>query len=146
MGQNNWKLAKIQHLEQSKTLFEWWKYNQKPNPRFQAVIHRPNLCYSKISKRWLRKEYTISSGAGKNTTSQTSFRNGVLYVLAWVTWVRGCIGGVLTWVARVASLCGWCGSMGDMGGLLTCVACYYYCYCCYWNTTLKKKMLSVNLY
>ena len=35
------------------------------------MIHRPNLYYSKISKRKLKKEYAISSGTGKNRTSQT---------------------------------------------------------------------------
>ena len=35
------------------------------------MIHRPNLYYSKISKRKLKKEYSISSGTGKNRTSQT---------------------------------------------------------------------------
>ena len=33
--------------------------------------HRPNLYNSKISKRKLKKEYAISSGTGKNRTSQT---------------------------------------------------------------------------
>ena len=57
---------------------ERWKYNQKPNTRFQAVIHRPNLYYSKISKRKLKKvilkkieKNTIFSGTGKNATSHT---------------------------------------------------------------------------
>ena len=45
------------------------KYIIKPNPCFQAVIHRPNLYYSKISKRKWKKEYTISSERGKNRTS-----------------------------------------------------------------------------
>ena len=71
MEQNNWRLSKNSYLEQSETLFERWGYNQKPNPCFQAVIHRPNLYYSKISKRKLKKEYAISSGTGKNRTSQT---------------------------------------------------------------------------
>ena len=35
------------------------------------MIHRPNLYYSKMSKRKLKKEWTISSGTGKNTTSWT---------------------------------------------------------------------------
>ena len=35
------------------------------------MIHRPNLYYSKISKRKLKKEYAISSGTGENRTSQT---------------------------------------------------------------------------
>ena len=35
------------------------------------MIPRPKLYYSKISKRKLKKEYTISSGTGKNTISQT---------------------------------------------------------------------------
>ena len=35
------------------------------------MIHRPNLYYSKISKRKLKKEYAIFSGTGKNRTSQT---------------------------------------------------------------------------
>ena len=52
------------------TLSSRGKHNQKPDPRFQAVIHRPNLYYSKISKRKLKKEYTISSGTGKNRTYQ----------------------------------------------------------------------------
>ena len=33
--------------------------------------HRPNLYYSKISKRKLKKEYAISSGTGENRTSKT---------------------------------------------------------------------------
>ena len=36
------------------------------------MIHRPNLYYSKISKKKLKNEYTTSSGTGKNTTSQTA--------------------------------------------------------------------------
>ena len=32
------RLAKKTYLEDSETLFERQKYNQKPNPRFQAVI------------------------------------------------------------------------------------------------------------
>ena len=35
------------------------------------MILRPNLYYSKISKRKLKKEYAISSGPRKNRTSQT---------------------------------------------------------------------------
>ena len=62
-------LAKKPSLEQSETLSENWKYNQKPNPCFKAVIHRPNVYYSKILKRKLKKEYTVSFGKGKNTTS-----------------------------------------------------------------------------
>ena len=48
-------------MEQSETLFEKQKYNQKPNRCFQAVIHRPSLYFSKISERKLKKEYTIFS-------------------------------------------------------------------------------------
>ena len=58
----------------------------------------------------------------------------------------GGVGGVLAWVAWVACLCGWracVGGVGGVGGVLTWVACYY-CYCYYWNTTLKKKMFSLN--
>ena len=40
-----------------------------------------------------------------------SLRNGVLFVLVWVTW--------------------WHASVGGVGGVLTWVACYYYCYCYY---------------
>ena len=58
-------IAKNSYLEESKTLFEKEKDNQKPNLHFRAVVHRPNLYYSKISKRKLKKEYTISSGTKK---------------------------------------------------------------------------------
>ena len=69
MGQNNWRLAKTQISGTDWDSLWEVKYYQKPNPCFQTVIHRPNLCYYKISKRKLKKEYTISSGTGKNTTS-----------------------------------------------------------------------------
>ena len=39
------------------------------NPCFQAVIHSPNLYYSKTSKRKFKKEYMISSGTGRNIIS-----------------------------------------------------------------------------
>ena len=39
------------------------------NTCFQAVIHNPNLYYSKISKRKLKKEYMIYSGTGRNIIS-----------------------------------------------------------------------------
>ena len=40
-------------------LFERGKYNRKPNPRFQAVIHRPNLYFSKIRKRKLKVQFPL---------------------------------------------------------------------------------------
>ena len=52
-------------------LFLRGKNNHKPNTRFPAVIHGSNSYYSKISKRKLKKEYTISSGIGKNKTVLT---------------------------------------------------------------------------
>ena len=55
----NWKKqVKVQqknpYLEQSETLFERRKDNCKPNPLPQAMIHSPNLYYSKIyqKKNW----------------------------------------------------------------------------------------------
>ena len=69
MEQNSSRLAKNPYLEQSETPFEGSKYNQKPNPCFQTVIHRPNLYYSRISKSKLKKEYAICSGTGKNKIS-----------------------------------------------------------------------------
>ena len=67
---DNSRLAKT-HVWKRVKLSLRGKYIIKPNPCFQAVIHRPNLYYSKISKRKLKKEYAISSGTGKNRTSQT---------------------------------------------------------------------------
>ena len=63
----------------------------------------------------------------------------------WCGW-RACVGGMLAWVTWVACLHGWRASVGGMGEVLIWVACYYYCYRYYWNTTMKKKMLSVNSY
>ena len=36
------------------------------------MINWPNLYYFEISKKKLKKEYTLSSGTGKNTTSYTT--------------------------------------------------------------------------
>ena len=88
----------------------------------------------------------------KKIMKNTSLRNGVLFVLVWVTYVeclrgwRACVGNVLVWVTWVVYLDGWhglCASVGGMGGVLAWVACYYYFYCYYWNTILKKEMLNV---
>ena len=61
----------------------------------------------------------------------------------WCASVGG-VGGVLAWVACKGGWRGQHATMDGMVSVLTWVACYYYCYCYYWNTTLKKKMLSVN--
>ena len=60
------------HLEQSETYLEGQKDNLEPNPLLPAVIHRPNLYYSKICQKgnwerenmynflWNRKKYNLS--------------------------------------------------------------------------------------
>ena len=51
-----------------------------------------------------------------------SLRNGVLYMPAWVTSWRACMGGMLVWVAWVACYVGWCGWRVCVGGMLVWVA------------------------
>ena len=46
------------------------KSNCKPNPLIKIIVCRPNIYYSKISERKLKKEYAISSGVTENATSQ----------------------------------------------------------------------------
>ena len=43
-------IVKSPYLDHSETLFETLKYNGKPNPLIQTVVHRPNLNYSKYTK------------------------------------------------------------------------------------------------
>ena len=71
MGQNNWRLAKT-HIWKRLRL----SLRGKNIIRNQILIsklwyQRPDLYYSKILKRKLKKEYAIYSGTGKNRASQT---------------------------------------------------------------------------
>ena len=43
-------IVKSPYLDHSETLFETLKYNGKPNPLIQTVVHRPNLNHSKYTK------------------------------------------------------------------------------------------------
>ena len=47
-----------------------------------------------------------------------SLRNGVLFVLAWMTRVPSCVVSVLAWVVWVACLRAWHDSVGGVGGVL----------------------------
>ena len=80
-----------------------------------------------------------------------SMKDIIRTILIWV-WEMACLSCWRGWRASVGSwvacLRGWRASVcsvDGVSGVLTWVACYYYCYCYYWNTTLKKKMLSVNV-
>ena len=69
---NGTKWLKVSKKPMSGT--EWdslWEVKvwSETNTCFQAVIHSPNLYYSKILKRKLKKEYMIYSGTGRNIIS-----------------------------------------------------------------------------
>ena len=65
MGQNNWRLANKIHIWNIVRLSLRGKNIIRNQILVSNVIHRLNLYHSKISIRKLKKEYTISSGAGK---------------------------------------------------------------------------------
>ena len=75
-------IVKNPYLEQSETLFERQKDNHEPTPLIQTVEQRLNLYYSKI----YQKEYTISSGTGKNTASQTP--SSAVHLDDWIRYFR----------------------------------------------------------
>ena len=89
MEQNKWRYSKKIHIWNRVRLSLRGKKIIVNQILFSKLwyIRRPNLYHSKIClKRKLKKEYTISPGTEKNTTSQTL--SSILHLEGWTGYLR----------------------------------------------------------